>query len=159
VVLLPWKIPANSIFHAGMRAQGRSDNPEGHPCVVVRKEIRQPDGEQVVHFLGLTSFSESGSKGVPAHKSKEAWNRMTLCANQDVSVMPHNGLLDVEPGSEKFKKATYLNYYGQKDLLPIELKNLEPWTTMNSKPIQFSANAVQTIKHQHKLVQQYGFIF
>jgi hypothetical protein len=152
VVYLPEAIPAASIFHAGMRAQDRTDKPQGHPCVVLSKEVRA-DGEKIVRLLHLTSCSSKGSNAVENFPFiKKA--RMILCANRNASVKPHNGLLEVEVGSDKFQKATYLNYYGQKDLLPIELKYLEKWKGDDKKPlsIQFTADAVRTMNHQFDLV-------
>jgi hypothetical protein len=152
VVYLPKTIPASSIFHAGMRAQNRNDKPQGHPCVILRKDARA-DGEQIVYLLHMTSFSSKGDNPLEQCSLKKQ-ARMILCANQDASIRPHNGLLDVEAGSDKFQKATWLNYYGQKDLLPIELRHLEKWKGDDKKPlnIQFTAEAVRTINDQFDLV-------
>ena len=157
VFKLPEVIPESSTFHAGMAAQNRDDGPQGHPSVIMGKET-QLDGKQIVFFLGLTSFTDHGSNGIPAHKSQDARNRMILCANHDASVKPHNGLLEVENGSEKFKKATYLNFYGQHNVLPIEFNCLKTWDTNNNRPIQFTAASVQKIKKQHNSVRKGGFI-
>ena len=122
----------------------RSDAPYDHPVVVLSKDAVN----QIVRFRTLTSF---GGKGVAAKLPHER-RLIALCADE-ASTLPHIGTrkLEVEPGSPRFTKPTYINFYEAESFcgeFEIEYAYLQHWATHNNKPITFDAESLNRIQNR-----------
>lgn len=124
--------------------KGRKDRPFEHPVVIIDKT---EGGE--VSFRTLTSF---GGKAIASKKQPHEQQLIALCEN-DEGIQPHldTCVLSVESGSEKFVKATYINFYEdgpRKGVFKIEHDQLQSWDTYNGQPITFDEKSVVRIQNR-----------
>lgn len=143
VFLLPGQddIGADSVLYRGGVPIHK---PFNHPLVVTAIDWTR----QIVRFRLCTSYTQKTHNcGLPTTLSHFSRSRIALCDSYNRAVQVHDSTrkLTVEPGSEKFSKATYINFSAGE--YQIEYSYLQPWMTPNQQPITFDKESIQRIKN------------
>lgn len=110
--------------------------------------------EELVLCRLATSFRKGEAfDKKPAHQKE----KIVLCDNSQ-GVKAHMGteeggytrMLTVEPGSAKFDKPTYVNFYDQENngTFWIEYRYLQSWETSNGRPITFDQESLERIRNK-----------
>ncbi|KAJ4357894.1 uncharacterized protein N0V89_002471 [Didymosphaeria variabile] len=126
----------------------RDDKPWGHPVVILEKEVAS---SEMVKCQLVTSFQNGDTFAKKSATSKEG-----IAPIQ--GVRPHPGvlgistrLLTLEPGSDKFTKPSYVNFYDKFEdgQFWIEYCHIQPWMA-NGRPtkITFDQESLERIKRQ-----------
>jgi hypothetical protein len=138
-------VPSSSVFHT--RAARRDDDPWDHPVVILEKITNST--EEMVLCQGMTSLNDGKTF---ARKSDQSKKRIALCDNGQ-NVQPHHGtrLLTFEPGSDRFSKPTYVNFYDAENdgQFWIEYRYIQPWMPNGRmKNIIFDQDSLERIKNK-----------
>ncbi|KAL1612469.1 hypothetical protein SLS60_000696 [Paraconiothyrium brasiliense] len=140
------QVPKTSILH--QRMVGRDDKPWAHPVVILEKKAAS---SELVKCQVVTSFQNGDTF---AKKSTSSKDRIAPIQG----IKPHVGkdgmltrLLTLEPGSDKFMKPSYVNFYDKYEdgQFWIEYCHIQPWMPNGRLArITFDLESLERIKRQ-----------